>query len=227
LKHLDSAAIGRLGLKPITLELRHEMEYPGSPIDHLFFLEEGIGSMTVTLNDGSQVEAGMFGYESVVGISALMGVKRSLNRVYMQMAGHGYTCGTLPARKEFNRGEMFHALALRSVQTQLTQSAQSAACNAKHDVEQRLSRWLLICADRSNRNEYAMSQEFLSEMLGISRPSVSIAAGLLKQKGLIEYSRGTIHILDRTLLEGESCECYRVVKNHLDNLMEFDQGLVA
>jgi len=227
LQHLDPDSIRRLAIEPVKLELGHEMEFSGNSIGHIFFIEEGIGSMTVTLKDGSQVEAGMFGYESVVGVSALMGVRRSLNRVYMQLGGHGYMSPMEAARREFKRGEMFQNLALRYVQAQLTQSAQSAACNAKHDVEQRLARWLLICADRSNKANFVMSQEYLSDMLGISRPSVSIAAGLLKQRGLIDYARGAIRILDAKALEETACECYQVVKDHLDNIAEFDTGFVV
>ncbi len=214
-------------LHPVQMEVMHEMEYPGSTVEHLFFIEEGVGSMTVTLQDGSQVEAGMFGYESVVGVSALMGVRRSLNRVYMQVAGKGYASPVENAREEFRRGGEFQTLALRYVQAQLTQSAQTAACNAKHDVEQRLARWLLICADRANKDDFEISQEFMADMLGISRPSVSVAAGHLKQQGLIDYRRGAIKIMDVKRLEARSCECYLVVKRHLDDLAEFDTGFVV
>ncbi len=169
----------------------------------------------------------MFGYESVVGASALMGVRRSLNRVYMQVAGHGYACSVESARREFQRCGRFQDLALRYVQAQLTQSAQTAACNAKHHVEQRLARWMLICGDRANKPDFGISQEFLGDMLGISRPSVSIAAGHLKALGVIEYNRGVIQILDRVALEARSCECYQVVKEHLQNYLEFDTGFVV
>ncbi len=227
LQHLDRDAIRRLCLRPVELELMHEMEFPGSTLDTLYFIEEGVGSMTVTMQSGAQVEVGMFGYESVVGISALMGVRRSLNRVYMQMAGRGYACSCDSARTEFRRLEQFHELALRYVQAQLTQSAQSAACNATHEVGERLARWLLTCADRVNREDYAISQEFLGYMLGISRPSVSIAAGFLKQQGLIDYRRGAIRILDRAGLRMKACECYEVVKEHLDSVAEFDTGFAV
>ncbi len=205
----------------------HEMEFPGSSIDHIFFVEEGVASQTVTLQDGSQVEAGMFGYEAAVGVSALMGVRKSLNRVYMQIPGRGYMSPIECARREFDRMGGFHSLALRYVQTQLTLTAQTAACNVKHDVEKRLARWLLICADRAAKDDFEISQEFLADMLGTARPSVSIAAGHLKQKGLIQYSRGLIRILDAKRLEEHACECYLVVKQHLDNFLEFDAGYVV
>jgi CRP-like cAMP-binding protein len=224
LKSLDKEIIARLRLSPVAFEMEHELEFPGQPIGHLFFVEEGMASMTTTFQDGSQVEVGMFGYEGVIGISALMGTKRSLNRVYTQIPGHGYSCAVEVARREFELGGEFQSLSLRYVQTQLLQAAQSAGCNAKHDLDQRLARWLLLCADRAHSNEFALSQEFIADMLGSSRPTVSTAAGLLKESGLIRYSRGVIRILDVAGLEDKACECYRVIRDYLDNYMEFDSG---
>jgi CRP-like cAMP-binding protein len=225
LRTLDGDVVARLGLQPVQFELGHELEYPGAPIQHLFFVEEGMASMTTTFEDGSQVEVGMFGYEGVIGVSALMGTKRSLNRIYTQIAGEGYSCPVEVARREFAGGGAFQSLALRYVQTQLVQATQSAGCNAKHQVDQRLARWLLICADRAHSNVFKMSHEFLADMLGSSRPTVSLAAEILKSEGLIEYRRGAIRILDVDGLENKSCECYRVIKNHLDNYTEFDSGI--
>lgn len=222
LSTLNADVINRLNIQPVKFELKHEIEYPGKAIDCLYFVEEGMASMTTTFKDGSQVEVGMFGYESVIGVSALMGTKRSLNRVYTQIAGHGFACDVEVARREFARGGDFQHLALRYVQTQLVQAIQSAGCHAKHNVEQRLARWLLICADRAHSNTFKMSQEFLADMLGGTRPTLTTAAGLLKQKGLIEYTRGEIHIVDVAGLERTSCECYLIIKNHLDNYAEFD-----
>ncbi len=225
LRALDADIIDRLRLTPVTLELGHEIEFPGKPIMHLYFVEAGMASMTATFLDGSQVEVGMFGYESVIGISALMGTKRSLNRVYTQIAGTGFACPIQNAIREFARGERFQLLALRFVQAQLVQSLQSTACNAKHNLEQRLARWLLICADRAHSYTFRMSQEFLADMLGSSRPTVSISAGMLKERHLINYSRGQIEILDPAGLEKVSCECYQAIKSYLDNYAEYDSGM--
>jgi CRP-like cAMP-binding protein len=224
LRSLGNEIRGRLCLRPVKFELKHEIEYPGKTIDQLYFVEEGMASMTTTFTDGSQVEVGMFGYESVIGVSALMGTKRALNRVYTQIAGHGYACGVESARREFDRGEDFHQLALRYVQTQLVMAIQSAGCHAKHNVEQRLARWLLICADRAHSHRFKMSQEFLADMLGGTRPTLSATAAALKHRGLIEYKRGEIHIVDVVGLEQASCECYMIIKNHLDNYAEFERS---
>jgi CRP-like cAMP-binding protein len=111
---------------------------------------------------------------------------------------------------------------LRYVQAQLVQATQSAACNATHNFEQRLSRWLLITADRVNAGQFRMSQEFLAHMLGGTRPTVTVAAGHLKKEKLIEYRRGVITILDRMGLERRSCECYRIIRDHLADWEAFD-----
>jgi len=227
LKALDGDILARLRLQPVTFELKHEIETPGDPIDRLYFLDAGMASMTTTFKDGSQVEVGMFGYESVIGVSALMGTKKSLNRVYTQIAGHGYSCHVEDARREFRLGGKFQFLALRYVQAQLIQAMQSAGCNAKHSFEQRLARWLLLCADRAHTDTFKMSQEFLADMLGGRRPTISTAAGILKRKGLIEYSRGEIRILDVPGLTKASCECYLIIKDHLDNYTEFDTAITA
>ena len=227
LQHLDAATISRLQLQKIELPLRHVLETPGRSIDHIFFVEEGIGSMTTCFENGSQVETSMFGYESAVGVSALMGTKHSLNRIFMQLAGHGYASPIEAAREEFFRNGRFQFLALRYVQAQLTLSTQNAACNAMHTYEQRLARWLLICCDRAKQRNLEMAQEFVSQMLGSTRSTVSIAAAHLKTKGLIDYRRGSIQILDIKGLEVEACECYRVVREHLENFAEFDTGFVV
>jgi CRP-like cAMP-binding protein len=225
LKALDSDIISRLRLRPVTFEMEHEIEYPANPIDHLFFVEEGMASMTTTFRNGAQVEVGMFGYESVIGVSALMGTRRSLNRVYTQIEGYGYSSPVEVARAEFKRGGLFQTLALRYVQTQLVQVIQSAGCNATHDLQQRLARWLLICADRAHHDTFKMSQEFLASMLGNTRSTVSVTAALLKQEKFIDYTRGVIDILDRPGLEAKACECYGIIKHHLDNYAEFDGGI--
>ena len=227
LKALDQDIVARLRLQPVTFKVKHKIENPSDSIDHLYFLEEGMASMTTTFKDGSQVEVGMFGYESVIGVSALMGTKKSLNRVYTQIAGHGYSCHVDDARREFQLGGHFQFLALRYVQAQLVQAMQSTGCNAKHNFEQRLARWLLICADRAHLDTFKISHEFLADMLGGRRPTISTTARILKRKGLIEYTRGEIRILDVPGLTKTSCECYLTIKDYLDNYAKFDSATTA
>lgn len=222
LKSFDSELIARLHLSPVTFETGHSIERPGKSIRHLYFLENGMASMTVVFRDGSEIEVGMFGYESVIGVSALMGTVQSLNHVYTQIEGTGYRCSLENALKEYERFGVFHDRCLRYVQAQLLQSSQSAGCAAMHNFEQRLARWLLISADRAHVEVFKMSQEFLSHMLGSTRPTVSVVAGTLKKEGLIAYTRGVIKILDRKGLEKRSCECYQTIKKHLADYEQFD-----
>jgi CRP-like cAMP-binding protein len=222
LQRLDADSIARLDLHPIDLPVTREIEYPGNHIEHLFFIEEGMASMTANFEDGFQVEIALAGYESVLGSSAMMGTRRSLNRVYMQVGGYGFSSRTATATEEFERGEAFHDLTLRYLQAQFIQSAQTAGCNARHSVEQRLARWLLLCADRNGGRVLPLSQEYMADMLGASRSTVTVIAGHFQQRNLIQYSRGKIHLVDLAGLEAVSCECYRVVRDHLADYAEYN-----
>lgn len=226
LKNLDADIRDRLRLRSVQLPVAQEIEAPGDEIKHLIFLEDGIGSMTNTFADGSQAEVGIFGYESVMGASALLGTKRSLNKVYMQASGHGFVCSLENATREFRRFGLFHDLVLRYTQAQLVQTAQTAGCNAKHTIRQRLARWLLLSNDRLASDTIPLTQEFLSDMLGAGRPTVSVAADVYQKAGIILYNRGKIQILDLARLEKESCECYRVVRDHLNSYTEVEQDVL-
>ncbi len=221
---LSPEIVGRLSLKPVQLPVQQDIESPGKPIRNLYFIEAGLGSLTCQLEDGSQVEVGLFGYESVIGVSALMGTKFSLNRTFMQLEGHGFRCPLEHARKEWERGGDFQRMLLRYVQAQLTQTMQSAACNARHDIDQRFARWLLLCADRAGSESFHISQEFLSMMLGTTRPSVTLAVGRFEEMGLIEHHRSRVDIVDRKGLERKACECYAIVKEHLGNYVHMESG---
>jgi CRP-like cAMP-binding protein len=222
LKAFDAELISRLGLNAVVFQTGQRIEMPGQPITHVYFLESGMASMTTIFSDAREVEVGMFGYESVIGVSALMGTKSSLNHIYTQIEGTGYSCPLEAAKKEFNNQGIFQKLTLRYVQAQLVQSMQSAGCAAMHNFEQRLSRWLLISADRAHVESFKLSQEFLSHMLGCTRPTVSLVAGTLKKEKLIGYTRGQVRILDRKGLEKRSCECYQIITNYLADYEAFD-----
>jgi CRP-like cAMP-binding protein len=227
LKTFDSELIARLRLAPVVFKTGQKIEQPGKPIRYMYFLDSGMASMTTVFPGGTEVEVGMFGYESVIGVSALMGTMQSLNHVYTQVAGTGHRCSYANALKEFSRFGVFHDLCLRYVQAQLVQSSQSAGCAAAHKYEQRLSRWLLITADRTHLDTFTMSQEFLSHMLGSTRSTVSVVAGTLKKEGLIDYKRGVISILDRRGLEERSCVCYGIIRDYLADYEQFDTAHTA
>jgi CRP-like cAMP-binding protein len=224
LNSLSSDVLKRLDLRPLLFPLLHEIEFPGSLPSSLYFVETGMASMTTTFQDGSQVEVASFGCEAVIGIPSLLGTNRSLNRVYTLITGTGYTCPTRTALNEFRRGELFQTIALRNMRMQLIQTSQTAGCNARHNLEQRLARWLLICADRTNQRRFPVSHDILADMLGSTRPTISVMANILKQAGLIEYSRGVVMIRDFEGLEARACECYKIISNYFDDYVEFDRG---
>lgn len=227
LRNLQPDEIGRLHLRPVVLEIRHELETPGEPIRQVFFLESGIASVTTRFKDGREVEAGMFGRDSLSGISAFMGTRESLNAVYIQIAGHGFTCTVENAASEFLRGGRFQSFALRAVQAQFSQSMQSAGCNAAHEVEQRLARWLLLCFDRMEGEDLDLSHEFIATMLGTRRSTVTVVASELKRRELIHYTRGSIRLVNRAGLEGAACECYKTLRDHLRDVTQYDSGLTT
>ena len=215
LRNLPPAVVERLLLVKVNLPTEKEIEYPGNEIRHLYFLEDGMASMTTTFLDGSQVEIGVAGFESVLGASALLGTHRSLNRVYMQIEGWGYKSKMALGLDEFARHGNFHDLVLRYTQALFIQSSQTAGCNARHSVQQRLARWLLLCDERMGGKPLLLSQEFIAEMLGNQRTSVSVEAGKLQKLGLIHYTRGRLEITDREGLLRKSCECFRAVRDYL------------
>lgn len=220
LRNLPPNVVERLELVRVMLPTEKEIEYPGNEIRHLFFVEDGMASMTTTFLDGSQVEIGVAGYESVLGASALLGTHRSLNRVYMQIAGWGYKSKMAFGIDEFARHGDFHNLVLRYTQAQFIQSSQTAGCNARHNIQQRLARWLLLCDERMCGKPLLLSQEFIAEMLGNRRTSVSVEAAKLQKLGLIQYKRGKVDIVDREGLLRKSCECFRVVRDYLVSFAE-------
>jgi CRP-like cAMP-binding protein len=225
LQSLDEPTLQRLHLEPVELPVRHPLETPGKAVRHIFFLEAGVASVTTCFADGFEVEAGMYGFDSLSGISAFMGMRQSLNASYMQIAGHGFSCEVEHARAEFQRAGRFNALALRAVQAQFSQSMQSAGCNAHHEIGPRLARWLLLCADKTDSEVFALSHEFLSSMLGSRRSTVTVAAGVLKNAQLIRYTRGAVEIVDRHGLEAQACECYKVLRDYLRDGSEYNSGL--
>ena len=226
LQRLSPEILGRLCLRRVEMGRRFVIETPGEEIHHLYFLEAGIGSMTSRFLDGSEVEIGMFGWESVMGVSSLIGTRYSLNNVYMQLGGWGYCTTREAARAEFRQGGPFHDLALRYVQANLIQASQTAGCNARHHLSQRLARWLLLCQDRAESDVLDMTQEFLAQMLGVERPAVSGEAAKLQDLGLIEYRRGKVRVLDRAGLEKAACECYAVVSHHLNSYAVVEESIV-
>jgi CRP-like cAMP-binding protein len=182
------------------------------PIKHVYFPNNAMISVVTNTSSGESIEAGIIGWEGLAGIEVLMGVNSTSNESMVQLADGGLRIKTEAIRKEFDRGETLQKVALRYMHALLLQVSQTALCNRLHSLEQRLSRWLLMCCDRAGSHEIKLTQEFLSIMLGVNRPTVTIAATNLQNAGFIEYSRGRITIVDGKRLEKFTCECYSAVK---------------
>jgi CRP-like cAMP-binding protein len=200
-------------LEPTELPQYQILHEPAEKIDFGYFLNDGMTSLVALSSDGRSVEVGIVGREGMVGMSLTVGLQRGTFRAIMQMSGSG-----LRIRSEVLEGILMCAPTLRLELSRYAlmhgmQVAQLAACNRLHEIDQRLGRWLLMCQDRVDSPVLTLTHEFLAQMLGTGRPSVSLAAGVLEANGLIENLRGTVKILNRKALEEATCECYGVIQH--------------
>jgi CRP-like cAMP-binding protein len=206
-------------LEPVSLPF-HILLKPGEPLEKIYFPGNGVFSITQIMRNGRTLEVATVGSEGFIGINALFGGERwlagALVRVPDQMAR---AMSVSAFEREMNRRGPFSNVVNRYAQGFLAFLMQSVACNALHSVEERCARWLLTTRDRVGRNELPMTQELLAVMLGVRRPSVTLAVSALQRAGLIEYGHKRLLILDRTGLEAASCECYRVVKKSFTRLL--------
>ena len=205
-------------LESMLLPVRTSLHKPDEAISHVYFLTEGMASVVATLEDCGAVEVGVIGNEGIVGVPALLDGDAATHDVYMQIGGAGLRMTATALREAAEHSPALKSMLLRYAQFFLAQVSQTAACNVRHALEQRLARWLLMAQDRCGADVMPLTQEFLSIMLGVQRAGVTRAAGALKQAGIIEYTRGRITVVDRAALQSASCKCYRVVKNEFDRL---------
>jgi CRP-like cAMP-binding protein len=189
------------------------------PISSLVFPHAGVVSLVVNLATGEMIESAMVGREGVIGGAAAFEAKLSLSRAVVQIAGSASLVDVEHARRLAEKSENFRATIIRHEQMLLAQAQQSAACNAVHMLEARLSRWLLRCRDLTGSDDLELTQEFVAEMLGVRRTSVSIVANTLQQAGFIKYKRGHIRLLDLDGLTESACECYAAVKSLSDRII--------
>jgi CRP-like cAMP-binding protein len=205
-------------LEAVKLTLGEILYYPNEQIKYVYFPENAMVSIIATTPDGQSAEVGVVGREGVVGIDILMGVDSTSNECMVQLADGALRIKTEIIRKEFKQNGAFHDISLLYIHALMMQISQTALCNRLHSIEQRLSRWLLMCHDRSTSDTLTLTQDFLAVMLGVNRPTVTMTAILLQDGGFIKYSRGKITILDREGLEDFACDCYQVVKPEYDRL---------
>lgn len=192
---------------------------PGDRIRHVYFPNDGIVSLLSTVEDSAHLEVGVVGNEGLAGLPAFMGVSKSRSRGMVQGAGSAMRLSAATLRRETDNGGSLRKLLNLYTHALITQISQTAACNRFHQVSVRLARWLLMMHDRVAGDEFSLTQEFLSHMLGVRREQVTLAASALQKQGLISYSRGRIKILNRAGLEAASCKCYRLVKDEYDNFL--------
>lgn len=177
-----------------------------------YFIESGIASTVVTLISGETIEVGVAGSEGLAGLSILLGAREVMGRTFMQVGGSGFGISAVHLRKAFDYCTELRQRILHFMQAFLVQIAQTAACNRLHNIDERLARWLLTYHDRAGSNQLLLTHDFLAQMLGAPRTTVTLAVGDLQRAGLIACQRGTILIVDPRRLERAACECYGAVR---------------
>lgn len=206
-----------LVLRPLleTVDLpRYQVLYEqGEKIVHAYFLNVGMVSLVVIAKDGRTVEVGIAGRQGVVGVPLAFGLNDAFSRAIVQLPGDGLRISADFLPETFDRCPNLRRMIERYVLTQQLQVAQIAACNRLHDMDQRLARWLLMCQDTVDSGLLPLTHEFIAQMLGSGRPTVTIAAGVLERAGLIENTRGNVKIVNRKRLEDAACECYGAIQN--------------
>lgn len=185
---------------------------PGHQIDHVFFPVDGMCCLLTVLKDGSKIEVATVGNEGMLGVGAFLGFDTYLWQAMSQIPGRSLRVQGKAFKAEIDRRGKLHRMVQRYTHVLLMKVSQSAACNRLHSTEQRLCKWLLMTHDRAAADEFLLTHEFLSQMLGVRRAGVTEVAGSLQRDGLIRYRRGRLTVLDRRGLEAASCECYAAVR---------------
>jgi CRP-like cAMP-binding protein len=202
----------------VSLDIKTVLFEPGQEIDAVYFPLDGVISLVTPLEDGAIVEVATVGNEGIVGVPLVRGGSLAV-RAISQVAGPALRIDAEPFLAELARRGALYDVVQSYIQALFGQIAQAAACNRLHSNEERLSRWLLMSHDRVGVDEFAITHEFLGQMLGSRRATVTLSAGILQAAGLIRYQRGHVTIIDRAGLEGVSCECYAVIKQELDRVI--------
>jgi CRP-like cAMP-binding protein len=187
-------------------------------IDYVYFPDKGMISLVSQMADGGSVEVGVVGFEGMAGLSCVLGVNQSPHEMIVQIQDGAARMPAHLLREEFKRGGVLQNVLLRYTQSLLLLTAQVAACNRAHAVEERLARWLLMCQDRCLCEDIPLTHELLATMLGVRRAGVTTAAHALQAEGLIHYARGHIQIANRQGLEDYACECYAKIKAEFDRV---------
>lgn len=206
-------------LTPVDLPLGMRLSDPHQPIEYAYFPLSGMISTDALTSAGESVEVGVIGREGFSGVAGLLGHNQMQHTVQVQGAGRGLRIKMPILREEFLKGGVLTELVHDFIYLQIVQMTQSVLCNRLHTVDARLSRWLLTSADRSESENLMLTQEFLAQMLGSRRSTVTVAAGILQRQGMIDYRRGKIRIANRAALQTVACECYHSVRAAYDRIL--------
>jgi CRP-like cAMP-binding protein len=200
-------------LELVALPVKRNLLVPDEPVTHIYFPLSGVHSVVALMHNGASVEAGIIDKDGLVGAQEALAEATPTNHCFTQLEGEAVRLPAAVFLDQFGRGGSLQRATLRWVQAFTVQVSQTAACNRLHGVEQRLARWLLMCHDRMESSELALTHEFLAIMLATPRPAITKAIGRLTAPGYITHARATIVVTDREGLEGASCECYEIVRD--------------
>ena len=206
-------------MQPVALDLRKVLYAPEALIKTVHFVETGWVSMIARLEDGSSAEVGLVGREGMTGLPLVFGVGISTTEALVQGPGTALRMEASVFRHALDEHSSLRALLFRYGEFMRAQITQTAACNGHHGLEQRLARWLLMSHDRADNDQFIMTHEFMATMLCVHRPSVTVAAKLLQQAGLIRYGSGCVVVIDRPGLEAAACECHGVIRRQYRKLL--------
>ena len=199
-------------LQPVTLKYHQVLYEPGGPIEYVYFPINCLISLLTSVDKRRSLEVGMVGNEGMAGMPFILGMGVSGVRALVQGGGSALRMASAPFRVEFDRNPALQEALHRYTYALMAQISQTAACNRFHEAEARLARWLLMTRDRVGSDEFRLTHEFLAHMLGLRREGVTEAASALKRRKLIDYTRGTIQILDVRGLKASACSCYQIVR---------------
>jgi len=206
-------------MQSVSTPLKKTLYTPGGRIEAAYFVESGWVSMVAQLDDGSQAEVGLIGREGVCGVPLALGIDTSFVETYVQASGTALQMEAGAFQRELEQHPELRKVLFRYNEALNAQTMQTAACNGRHELEQRLARWLLMAHDRAEDDVLPLTQEFLALMLCVYRPSITVVAGVLQRAGMIRYTKGSITVLDRAALEATACDCYETVRGRFKQLL--------
>jgi CRP-like cAMP-binding protein len=222
LDRLPEAEFKRLlpSWEPISLPHGHEVCRQNGPMSHVYFPTSGMCSVVGATEEGKVVETATVGNEGMIGLPVVLGLDFSPSTAIAQVSGKGLRMAVPSFVRALEPGGPLDRLLRRFIAFSLRYAYQTVVCNSQHSVEERMCRWLLMTQDRVGLDEFVLTQEFLAEMLGVRRQTVTVFAGTLQRAGFINYRRGTMRIVNREGLEEASCECYEITKAFYDRIMK-------